>query len=211
MKLKEWIKEKKDPDELIVQASVRSGMDSWTPYPIGMGHKFVNHHEDALKHRRKTELILVAFNTETDKRRRGKHKLNRKFFAKKLAHNRFPNVSLDAEEYFKTIGKYKFVASPEGNGIDCHRHYEALFAGCIPILEKNPKSEHKYSGCPILWTTDYSEITEDYLNMKWKEMLNSEYDFSSLLLSSYDSEMQDIIKKRGNYWCLKLEGKEWYK
>lgn len=127
-----------------------------------------------------------------------------------MDHNGFSNSSLGGSEYFKTIGTYKFVASPEGNGIDCHRHYEALLAGCIPILEKNPKSESKYAGCPVLWTTDYSEITEEYLTMKYKEMLNTEYDFSPLFLSSYTSEIQQKIKDRGNYWCLKLEGKEWY-
>jgi hypothetical protein len=31
------------------------------------------------------------------------------------------------------IGKYKFVVSPEGNGVDCHRHYECIGLGAIPV------------------------------------------------------------------------------
>lgn len=37
-------------------------------------------------------------------------------------------------EYRKLLGRYMFVASPLGNGIDCHRTWEALYAGAIPIV-----------------------------------------------------------------------------
>lgn len=37
--------------------------------------------------------------------------------------------------YFNSLSTYKFVISPEG--IDCHRHYEALLARCVPIIEHN--------------------------------------------------------------------------
>ena len=39
------------------------------------------------------------------------------------------------------LSKYKFIISPEGNGIDCHRHYEAILCGCIPIIEYNKDIE----------------------------------------------------------------------
>jgi hypothetical protein len=94
--------------------------------------------------------------------------------------------------------------SPEGNGIDCHRHYEALFSGCIPIIERNPLTEQKYSGCPILWTVDYSEITPDYLALKYQEMSQQVYDFSRLFLGYYSPETQADIKRCGNYWMVRL-------
>ena len=40
-------------------------------------------------------------------------------------------------EYMKNMSKYLFVASPRGNGIDCHRTWEALLMGCIPIVERH--------------------------------------------------------------------------
>jgi len=39
----------------------------------------------------------------------------------------------------------------------------------------------------------------------------SNVSFLQLNTSEKETEIQDLIKKRGNYWCLKLEGKEWYK
>ena len=34
--------------------------------------------------------------------------------------------------------KYAFVLSPRGRGLDCHRTWEALCLGCIPIVKKSP-------------------------------------------------------------------------
>jgi hypothetical protein len=108
------------------------------------------------------------------------------------------------------LPKYKFIISPEGNGIDCHRHYEALMAGCIPIIEDNELIREKYKGCPILYTKDYSEITKEYLESKYEEMKNKYYDFSRLFLNYYDDKTQIEIKNNGNYWGNRLTGKTWY-
>ena len=83
-------------------------------------------------------------------------------------------------------------------------------AGCIPILERNPHIEEKYKGCPILWTTDYSEITIPYLQQKYCEMIESTYDFKCLYLESYSPETQTQIKLNGNFWGQGFTGKEWY-
>jgi len=102
------------------------------------------------------------------------------------------------------------VISPEGNGIDCHRHYEALIAGCIPIIEDNSQIREKYKGCPILYTHDYSEITETYLIQKYTEMLDQTYDFAPLFLSTYTPEEQEEIKKCGNYWTQVTTNRDFY-
>ena len=36
--------------------------------------------------------------------------------------------------YYHLINKYKFILSPSGAGPDCHRTWEALYMGCIPIV-----------------------------------------------------------------------------
>ena len=35
------------------------------------------------------------------------------------------------------LSSYKFALSPEGNGIDCHRTWECLYLGVIPIVKKS--------------------------------------------------------------------------
>jgi hypothetical protein len=79
-------------------------------------------------------------------------------------------------------------------------------------MEYNPLTEEKYKGCPILYTHDYSEITPIYLENKYKEMLDKQYDFSCLFLSTYDKETQKAIKESGNFWLERIEAtrRTWY-
>ena len=94
--------------------------------------------------------------------------------------------------------------------MDCHRHYEAIMAGDVPIVEDNPKIKSKYPKLPILYTRDYSELTTEYLTKKYNEFLNQEWDFSKMFLSMYDEYAQNEIKLNGNAWGYTLTRKIWY-
>ena len=156
-----------------------------------------------------SNLVFCAINSNTDRGRRP-HPKNRNSILSTLSANNIHNTYLNSDDYFATLPTYKFVISPEGNGIDCHRHYEALMAGCIPVIEEYPGIREKYGNCPILYTNDYSEINSVYLEEKYKEMLETTYDFSRLLLSSYDSSVQSEIVANGNYWSERLTNRKWY-
>jgi hypothetical protein len=212
--LLQWQTMYKDISGLIVQASsyIDDKHDMWQPFPIGMSWAFSHHAH--LKHSLQIGIhsatVLSAIRSSTDSYRRGSMTINRSKIIDTLSRNGIQNHELHHEHYFTFLPSYKFVISPEGNGIDCHRHYEALLAGCIPIIEHNPLIEEKYKGCPILYTTDYSEITEEYLQQKYEEMLHKEYDFSRLFLSFYSNEEQKLIKHCGNYWLGQNRLPAWY-
>ena len=213
--LNEWQKLKKDEKNLIVQASVKNGSDSWQPFTIGMSWQYglldFKNISEKYQIGDHDKLVFCAIKYETDQGRRQFLPINRKTVLQNLEKNGIKNNLLNHNDYFITLPKYKYVISPEGNGIDCHRHYEALLAGCIPIMEKNPLTENKYANLPILWTIDYSEINNEYLESKYKEMLDKEYDFSSLFLDNYDSNTQNYIKDCGNFWIYRLTGNLYYK
>lgn len=204
--LKEWQTQYKDPAQLIVQASSTTGDDSWQPFPIGMQYSYIYNQSNQLGDHSK--LVLCAFNTRTDQHRRPIH--NRKVIESILLKNNIPNIQLNPANYFAELPRYKFVISPEGNGIDCHRHYEALIAGCIPIVENNLAIRHKYAGLPILYTHNYSEVTADYLNKQYEIMLNKSYNFSRLFLNFYPEDQQRLIKQNGNYWMQKMTKRLYY-
>ena len=67
------------------------------------------------------------------------------------------------EQYIENMSKHKFVISPPGNGIDCHRTWEALYVGCIPIVIKN-YIYNQWSNLPILQVEDFSHINSSVLN-----------------------------------------------
>ena len=208
--LQEWQREQKSVDDLIVQASSTNCNDEWMPFPIGMSWQFTTLVDKEIQMGAHTKLLHFAITPSTDLARRGHQTVNRTTIINTLSQNGFVNQQTDAETYFSSLPSYKFVISPEGNGIDCHRHYEALIAGCIPIVEHNPLVELKYRGCPILYTRDYSEITQSYLEKIYSEMAVREWDFSRLFLSYYDEDTQNTIKACGNYWTNRLVKKNWY-
>jgi len=210
--LKEWQKKSKDISNLIVQASDKSGSDSWKIFPIGMSYRYNDEYKkgESIQIGKHNNLVFSAISGSTDQRRR-LSSVNRNLILEKLKKNNILNIYLEPTIFFDNLVSHKFTISPEGNGIDCHRHYEALIAGCIPIIEDNPLTIEKYKSYPVLFTHDYSEITREYLEIKYKQMINKKYDFSKLFLSFYDIETQKIIKDNGNHWMKRLCNVEWYR
>lgn len=210
MSLLEWQNYRKSCSELLYNCSeFKYQNDEWVDFPIGMGWKFIYYSDiKYLQNGSHSGLVLCAVNAHTDRRRRPG--IGRDVILKKLAGNNIHNTVLSERDYFNLLPEYKFVISPEGNGIDCHRHYEALMAGAIPIVEYNNEIAKKYIGCPILFTKDYSEIDDTYLLEQYEIMKDKIYDFSRLILSSYEPEIQKDIKTNGNYWGQRLAGRKWY-
>jgi len=69
-------------------------------------------------------------------------------------------------ETWKEHRKYAFEISPTGNGLDCHRFYEAILLNTIPIVKDGPLTPlYKQFGCVIV--KDWNEITLENLQ-KWK-------------------------------------------
>lgn len=204
--LKEWQQINKPIAEVIVQASAMDGSDAWTEWPIGMGADFLAYKDFFTTNQvgQHKETVLCCFIAGTDFKRR-RIGLNRQKIEYELTKRQIYNLPFVRKQtYWKALLDHKFIISPEGNGIDCHRHYEALMAGCIPIVEDNPLIREKYKGCPVLYTKNYLDITDSYLKKKYDEMLHQTYDFSPLFLSSYTEEQQEQIKEYGNYWLEKL-------
>lgn len=213
--LQEWQQlEKPINNKLIVQASSTNGLDNLCPYPIGYCFHIVNY----IKKDKKTlpligsheQIVLCSIISTTDNRRRGNNIINRNIILKNLKKNNIKNTLVNYKKYYEELPNYKFIISPEGNGIDCHRHYEALMAGCIPILEHNIYMKEKYKELPILYTTDYSEITPEYLEKKYNEMIHQKYNFNKLFIDYYNKKQQLQIINSGNYWCQKLTELNWY-
>jgi len=59
--------------------------------------------------------------------------------------------------------QYAFVISPHGNGLDCHRTWEALALGCIPVV-KSSGIDPLFEELPVWTVKDWNEVTLD--NMK---------------------------------------------
>lgn len=64
--------------------------------------------------------------------------------------------------YLHDLSQSKFVISPRGNGLDCHRTWEALLMGAIPIV-RSSSLDSLFSDLPVLIVQDWEMISESYL------------------------------------------------
>jgi hypothetical protein len=184
---------------LIINASATDGTDSPQPFPIGLSFNYlkVQNLETQIGKHKNTVFCGLRDYKYVNRLSEGTH---RSAIIRTLLSNGIENTLLPAPKYFLSLPNYKFVISPEGNGVDCHRHYEALMAGCIPVVEESKHIREVYGNCPILYTTDYSEITPEYLLKKYDEMIDRTYDFSRLFISTYPPNMQTRIRNNSYYW-----------
>ena len=63
---------------------------------------------------------------------------------------------------WKVMKEYAYVLSPFGNGMDCHRTWEALLCGCIPIVRSSVFDE-LFAGLPVLIVKNWSDISLNLL------------------------------------------------
>jgi hypothetical protein len=80
-----------------------------------------------------------------------------------------PQASKPLNEYLMDIAKHKFVFSPNGNGVDCYRTWEALYLGSIPIVEKSATSSY-FKDLPIVEIEDVKELSLDFLKRKYDDI-----------------------------------------
>jgi len=85
--------------------------------------------------------------------------------ARKEAHKILSSLSItdhysdNSRNYRKKLVNYKFVACPEGNGIDTHRFWEALYLNVIPIvIVKN--DIFLYQSLPILKLNKWEDLAK---------------------------------------------------
>lgn len=67
------------------------------------------------------------------------------------------HLSNTFEGYLRDLSRSYFCISPKGNGIDCHRTWEALYMGAIPIVTKSAVVE-QHADYPIVILDDWEEF-----------------------------------------------------
>ena len=92
------------------------------------------------------------------------------------------------------LKNHKFVFCPEGNGVSCHREFEALYMGCIPILKRNRNNEYFAKLFPIYLVDNWYTVNPKDLN----DFYDYYYNTGKLNEASY------IQYLNFNYWKDKI-------
>lgn len=63
------------------------------------------------------------------------------------------------EQYLEDMTNSRFVLSPPGNGIDCHRTWEATLMGAIPVILPSFSFGELAQSAPVLIVDDFQNLT----------------------------------------------------
>ena len=124
-----------------------------------------------------------------------------------LSHlNKFPftfvSLRKSFEDYMVDLAHSLFVLSPPGNGPDCHRTWEALYVGAIPIV-KNNSIIALYKDLPVLIVDDWQDIDEEMLVKQYHEIssqtnnlqkLYADYWFNEILKAKQAALDRELIQ-----------------
>jgi hypothetical protein len=85
--------------------------------------------------------------------------------------------------------EYQFVLSPHGAGLDCHRTWEALLLGCIPIV-KSANINGLFNELPVISVNEWSEVNSSFLENAMREIESKSINTEKLLMRYWISEIK---------------------
>lgn len=96
-------------------------------------------------------------------------------------------------DYLQDLASSRFVLSPRGNGLDCHRTWESLYMGSTPIV-RSTACDSMYKNLPVIIVNEWSDVTPDFLAKKALEMSIKEYNMKKIYLKYWLKKI-DSYKK----------------
>jgi hypothetical protein len=81
---------------------------------------------------------------------------------------------VDLNSFYAMIRSHSYVFSPPGAGPDCHRHWESLLLGSIPIVARS-RATDVLRGLPCVQVDDWGQVSEPFL-IRMKSYFSSWFD-----------------------------------
>jgi hypothetical protein len=112
-------------------------------------------------------LSMDTFLRSPEARKRRPSRLEAMRILKGKAHTFFEPRQRTRHAVWARHREFAFELSPRGNGIDCHRTWEALILKTIPIVQTS-KLDPIYRELPVAIVRDWNEVTPERLKL-WRE------------------------------------------
>jgi hypothetical protein len=85
-------------------------------------------------------------------------------------------------ENWRNITHHAFVLSPFGMGFDCHRTWETLALGSIPIV-RSQKFAKMFEGLPVLIVENWSDVNDELLKKTLADFKTRTFQYEKMELS----------------------------
>jgi len=91
------------------------------------------------------------------------------------------------------MSQYTFIPSPPGAGPDCHRTWEALVLGCIPIV-RSSGLDPLFDGLPVWIVNDWTDITNDSMTQTIEKFRNFTFNPRLLHLQTWMNKITRLVQ-----------------
>ena len=151
--------------EAIYSVNAHSRSKKISSLPIGLENARLNRNgrlqyfldelENPTPAGQRAQIVFSNFHVETNP-------LVRNHVAQVLADSRHGHhaLFLKSGEYRNLIRQTKFVISPPGNGPDCHRTWESIYLGAVPVVLKDSIDPQFAKNLPMMAVDNYEEFCE---------------------------------------------------
>ena len=184
----------------VFSVNVKDDIAGVTPIPIGlenlhhlnngllkdfMNHRILMIYEDDKRPRSRP--ILCSFNIYTNKALR-EPLMN----TIKLSRHEFCGASMSTPMFRHAVLDSLFVISPPGNGADCHRTWEAIALGAVPVVKRGTLAKSLVNYLPIHEVDNW----EEFLALTDSELNNLFYQYKK----------SPITRSSMGYWISRIFG-----
>jgi len=95
---------------------------------------------------------------------------------------------MSQEMYLEELSRSKFCICPPGNGPDCHRVWECLYLGVVPIVERSV-TWSDFQDLPILQIESWDTLTIKNLEDVYISLYDKDFNMSKLSMNYYLSKI----------------------
>jgi len=103
-----------------------------------------------------------------------------------------PTSNLSLEKFYFDLASHKFVISPRGNGVDCHRTWEALYLRTIPIVRRSRHTK-EFEDLPIFFVDKWSEVDYNSLIDFYEHVQNTNYNLDKMKISYWKKRINEKL------------------
>ena len=152
--------------------------------PIGLGNEIWPHGDENVfnevihQNLEKERLIYVNFDVNTNRRERNYclSEVNKRGLEM--------DVKLPFKNYLEEVAKSYFVVSPNGNGVDCHKTWEALYLKTIPIVTSSINVDF-YKDYPLMVINNWEDFDPSIYTIELYKKIWADFDPITLNINHF--------------------------
>ena len=129
------------------------GIENYHHMSNGLMKDFVAYKHCKIERLTRDIAVLGSFNVKTN--------LSERMIVKNSMLNfgfEIHGSNLSHEKYLNYLQRSLFIVSPPGNGPDCHRTWEALLMGAVPVIRSSTLSKNIVESTPILEVENWDDF-----------------------------------------------------